>query len=200
MISSGSAAIVRLVLGTVVGFRVELDPTCQRVYVANHSSHLDTLVIWAALPTCLRTRTHPVAAADYWGRSRFRAFVAQRMMGAVLIDRRGGGRQVFERMLERLDRGDSLLLFPEGTRGQEPEPAEFKSGIYHLCHRLPELEVVPVYLENMNRILPKGEFLPVPLFGRITFGTPTVLGDGESKQDFLVRLRSDLLQLKGSGE
>jgi 1-acyl-sn-glycerol-3-phosphate acyltransferase len=197
VIVSGLAALVRLALGAAVGFRVELDPDRQRVFVANHSSHLDTLLIWASLPTRLRARTRPVAAGDYWGRSAPRRFLAGRLLRAVLIDREGGGRQALERMQEALAAGDSLLLFPEGTRGRSNVPQQFKSGIYHLCVGRPELEVVPVYLENLNRVLPKGEFLPVPLLARITFGVPAALGTAEDKQSFLNRLRGQVLELKG---
>jgi 1-acyl-sn-glycerol-3-phosphate acyltransferase len=198
MIASVLAALVRLALGAAVGFQTELEPSRQRVFVANHSSHLDTLLVWASLPTRLRTRTRPVAAADYWGRSALRRFLAGRLLRAVLIDRKGGARAAFERMQAALEAGDSLLLFPEGTRGRSDVPEEFKSGIYHLCAARPELEVVPVYLENLNRILPKGEFLPVPLLARIVFGVPTTLEGGEAKEHFLARLRGNVVALKGA--
>jgi 1-acyl-sn-glycerol-3-phosphate acyltransferase len=198
MIASVLAALVRLALGAAVGFQTELEPSRQRVFVANHSSHLDTLLVWASLPTRLRTRTRPVAAADYWGRSALRRLLAGRLLRAVLIDRKGGARAAFERMQAALEAGDSLLLFPEGTRGRSDVPEEFKSGIYYLCAARPELEVVPVYLENLNRILPKGEFLPVPLLARIVFGVPTTLEGGEAKEHFLARLRGNVVALKGA--
>ena len=197
MISTALAALVRLVLGAAVGFQAELDPARQRVFVANHSSHLDTVLIWASLPTRLRAGTRPVAAADYWGRSRFRRFLCGRLR-AVLIDRKGGGREALGRMQAALAAGDSLLVFPEGTRGGSDVPQAFRRGIYHLCAQRPGLEVVPVYLENLNRILPKGEFLPVPLLARVVFGAPTALEAGEEKEAFLGRLREGVLGLKGS--
>jgi 1-acyl-sn-glycerol-3-phosphate acyltransferase len=198
VIATALAALVRLALGAAVGFRAELNPDCQRLFVANHSSHLDTLLIWASLPTRLRARTRPVAAGDYWGRSALRRFLTERLLRAVLIDREGGGQQALERMQEALAAGDSLLIFPEGTRGRSDVPQQFKSGIYHLCAERPELEVVPVYLENLNRVLPKGEFLPVPLLARVTFGAPTALEAGEGKERFLARMRERVLELKGS--
>jgi 1-acyl-sn-glycerol-3-phosphate acyltransferase len=198
VIATALAALVRLALGAAVSFESELDPNKQRVFVANHTSHLDTLLIWASLPTRLRRQTRPVAAGDYWGSSRLRRFLAERLLHAVLIDRKGGGKLAMELMNAALAAGGSLLLFPEGTRGTGAEPQEFKSGIYHLAADKPELEIVPVYLENLNRILPKGEFLPVPLLGRISFGTPTTLGAGEDKEAFLSRLQRSVSALKGT--
>ena len=198
MIATALAALIRFALGAVVSFETELDPGRQRIFVANHSSHLDTLLIWASLPTRLRRRTRPVAAGDYWGSSRLRRFLAGRLLRAVLIDRQGGGRQALALMSEALTSGDSLLLFPEGTRGSGSEPQAFKSGIYHLAQDHPSVEVVPVCLENLNRILPKGEFLPVPLLGRVSFGAPTGIEPDEDKDTFLVRLRAAVIALKGT--
>jgi 1-acyl-sn-glycerol-3-phosphate acyltransferase len=168
------------------------------VYFANHSSHLDAVVLWAALPGPLRERTRPVGARDYWQANRIRSWLAQRIFNALLIERQ----KVTTRdnplrdMLAALDEGDSLILFPEGTRSSGLEPQRFKSGLFHLAKERPYVELLPVYLENLNRILPKGEFLPVPLLGSVTIGSPVRLNPGESRDAFLDRTRQAVLTLR----
>jgi 1-acyl-sn-glycerol-3-phosphate acyltransferase len=171
-----------------------------RVYFANHSSHLDTLVLWGALPAAVRGVTRPVAAQEYWQQSGLRSFLATRLFRSVLVPRPDatlfGGRGPLHRMLRELDGGCSLILFPEGTRGDGREVAEFKSGLYQLCRERSGLEAVPVYLENLSRVLPKGEFLPVPAASSITFGQPLRLESGEAKAAFLSRARQALQALR----
>jgi len=164
-----------------------------RVYFANHASHLDGLVIWAALPGPLRQHTHPVAARDYWDASPLRHWLAGEVFGALLIERNGETRDrqaVLEPLLAMLDAGEALILFPEGTRGDGSAIQPFKSGLYHLARQRPEVELVPVYLENLNRVLPKGTVLPVPLLCAARFGAPLRLEDGELRADFLTRARA----------
>ena len=163
----------------------------QRIYFANHTSHLDAVVLWATLPPIFRARTRPVAARDYWTASRIRLWLAEKVFHALLIERHKVTTEVnpLRDMLAALDAGDSLILFPEGTRSSNPEPQTFKSGLFHLAKQRPEVEFVPVYLENLNRILPKGEMLPVPLLGSVTIGAPVRLEQGETKESFLERAR-----------
>jgi 1-acyl-sn-glycerol-3-phosphate acyltransferase len=170
-------------------------PEGQCIFVANHSSHLDFTVLWSALPRMVRERTRPVAAKDYWETSGLRRYLASEVFRAVLVDRSGHNRHVLDPLFEALDKGDSLILFPEGTRGGGDEPGEFKSGVYHLVKHRPNLAVVPAYLENLNRVLPKGEFLPVPLLSRVNFGEPMILAPEESKAEFLERLRTRVVEL-----
>ena len=99
-------------------------------------------------------------------------------------------------MVQSLDNRHSLILFPEGTRGAGEDLAPFRSGLYHLCRTRPEIEVIPVYLENLNRILPKGRLLPVPMLSRITFGAPLHLQPAEEKDAFLERARQAVRALK----
>lgn len=170
----------------------------QRIYYANHASHGDSLLIWAALPPALRRTTRPVAGADYWRRNRLRRFVAEKVFRSVLIDRRclraGGG--PIKCMTEALDRGASLILFPEGTRNlTDSRLLPFKTGLHHLARRRPEIELVPVWLANLNRVLPKGEILPIPLLCSVTFGTPLKLGADETRAGFLQRAHAALLSL-----
>jgi 1-acyl-sn-glycerol-3-phosphate acyltransferase len=136
-----------------------------------------------------------VAAKDYWEKNAVRRYLAMKVFRAVLVDRLGVNRHVLDPLYEALDEGDSLILFPEGTRGADHEPGEFKSGVYHLVKHRPGLRVAPAYLENLNRVLPKGEFLPVPLLSRVHFGAPLVLAEGEARDPFLERLRTRVVEL-----
>src|SRR5262249_40564440 len=133
-----------------------------RVYYANHSSHLDFVVLWAALPGQIQQRTRPVAAQEYWQSTPLRSYLAKHVFDSLLVPRQGAmrGRGIVARLLAELDRGRSLILFPEGTRGGGAELGEFKSGLWQLCHERPGLEAVPVYLQNLNRVLPKGSWWP----------------------------------------
>jgi 1-acyl-sn-glycerol-3-phosphate acyltransferase len=170
-------------------------PEGRVIFVANHTSHLDFILLWAALPRAVRLRTRPVAAKDYWEASPIRRYLSMNVFRAVLIDRTGGaGRHVLDPLLEALGKGDSLILFPEGTRGTG-QMGEFQSGLYHLCLRCKGVEVRPVYLENLNRVLPKGEVLPVPLLMRVIYGAGFALEEGQRKPDFLEKARSSVEQL-----
>jgi len=161
----------------------------QRIYFANHSSHLDTIILWAAMPPDLRRRVRPVAAADYWGKGRLQRFLALKVLNAVLVERGGRRPNPLEPLEEALRAGDSLIFFPEGTRGLERLPDKFKAGLYHLACEFPDVELVPVYLDNLRRALPKGSLIPVPLSCVARFGCPIALAAGEDKARFLERAR-----------
>lgn len=168
----------------------------QRIYFANHGSHLDTILLCAALPPDLRPTTHPVAAADYWGTSPMRRYVALKLLNAVLIDRKGG-KDPLGPINAVIASGDSLILFPEGTRSDERLPGSFKSGLYHLAKAHRDVEFIPVYLENLSRAYPKGAIIPAPLTCVARFGAPLVLGDAEEKAAFLTRARDAVVALAG---
>jgi 1-acyl-sn-glycerol-3-phosphate acyltransferase len=182
----------------------------QRIYFANHTSHLDFVVLWSALPVDLRAHTRPVAAKDYW-QSGLRSYLAQRVFRAVLVERgsaartaheehsHGTGFAVIEQLAEAMGERDSLIFFPEGTRGSGETVGEFKSGLYHLAKRRSDVELIPAYLENLNRILPKGEILPAPLVSTLTFGAPMQIAEGENKHEFLERARNALTLLRRKG-
>jgi 1-acyl-sn-glycerol-3-phosphate acyltransferase len=171
--------------------------TRQRIYFANHGSHLDTILIWAALPKPLRATTHPVAAADYWGRGKLRRRIAVGLLNSVLVDR--SGRAARDELLEPLEaelrRGHSLVIFPEGTRGQDVLPGPFKSGLYWLARAHPQAELVPVYLGNLARAFPRGAYLPVPISCHVRFGAGMRLEEGEAKEAFLTRARDAVAAL-----
>ncbi|SDI16950.1 lysophospholipid acyltransferase family protein [Pseudomonas panipatensis] len=171
----------------------------QRIYYANHSSHGDFVLLWASLPAQLRRRTRPVAGADYWGKGGLRGFVINRVFNGVLIERQRSesGGNPLEPVEQALAAGDSLILFPEGTRNldEEVKLLPFKSGIYHLSKAHPEVELVPVWLANLNRVMPKGRALPLPLLCTLSFGAPLAVQEGEAKEAFIERARDALLAL-----
>jgi 1-acyl-sn-glycerol-3-phosphate acyltransferase len=171
----------------------------QRVYFANHSSNGDFVLLWAVLPQSLRRLTRPVAALDYWLKSPLRAFIGRDVFNAVLIDRRPEARvdDPVSQMVAALDQGASLILFPEGQRNSSDAPLlPFKSGLFHLSRARPEVDLVPVWIDNLNRVMPKGEVIPVPLICTVTLGSPLHLADGEEKDAFLARAASALMRLQ----
>ncbi len=171
--------------------------TTQRVYFANHTSHLDAIIVWSALPRNVRKVTRPVAAKDYWDKGWTRRHLA-RVFKALLIERREikVHQSPVDLMIREMGDTYSLIVFPEGGRNTETEIQEFKSGLYYLSKKRPDLELVPVYIENLNRVLPRGEFLPVPLLSCIKFGPPMWLEQGEPKTEFLKRARDAVRRLK----
>lgn len=170
----------------------------QRVYFANHTSHLDAAVIWASLPPEVRSLTRPVAAKDYWIKGKLRPYLATKVFNCVLIDREkiSAHENPIDQLVSALDQHRSLIIFPEGTRSLTDEIGVFKSGLYHLAKRRPEIELIPVFIDNLNRILPKGEFLAVPLLSSVSFGSPIHFATGEPKPTFLDRARAAIIGLR----
>jgi len=191
------AAVARLLSGASVRW-IDCQPdTCQRVYFANHTSHLDSIVLWSALPLHLRSLVRPVAAKDYWSKGYVRRYLA-RTFNALLIDRTDikVHQSPVDLMLREIGDRHSLIVFPEGGRSTTGDIGEFKSGLYYLSKKRPDLELVPVHIDNLNRVLPRGEFLPVPLLSCISFGPPMWLEPGEPKTEFLKRARDAVRRLK----
>lgn len=167
-----------------------------RIYYANHRSHGDFVLIWASLPPELRARTRPVAGADYWLRGRLRRYVINQVFRGVLIDREAGrAADPVGTMAEALAGGDALIMFPEGTRNLGDELLPFRSGLYHLAHLRPELEIVPVWIENLGRAMPKGSVIPLPLLCSVIFGPALRLQPDEPRDAFLQRARDALIAL-----
>ena len=189
----------RIVSGsTVLWYESQPDDSCQRVYFANHTSHLDAIVIWAALPAAMRGKTRMVAAKDYWNAGPVRRYIAKKVMNAVLIERENVSlkNSPIQVMVTEMQDEYSLILFPEGGRSKDGALGEFKSGLYYLCKRRPDLELIPIYLNNLNSILPRGKALPVPMLSRVIFGPPMWLEIDERKEAFLERARDAVLKLQ----
>jgi len=191
------AVTAKLLSGATVRWHECQPDTCQRVYFANHTSHLDALVLWSSLPGEIRDLTRPVAAKDYWSEGAVRRYIA-RVFNALLIDRDEikVHQSPVDVMLREIGSTYSLIVFPEGRRNTGEDMLEFKSGLYYLSKKRPDLELMPVYIDNLNRVLPRGEFLPVPLLSCITIGPPVWLEPKESKTDFLRRARDAVRRLK----
>jgi 1-acyl-sn-glycerol-3-phosphate acyltransferase len=192
MIAGLFAAGVRLFTGVQARWLGCPPDATQRVYFANHTSNLDFLVLWSVLPVNARLKTRPVAASDYWRGGRLRLWLADRVFRGVLIERKKVTRSnnPMDQLIGVLEGGESLIIFPEGGRTTEPEMRPFKSGLYHLGKAMPDVDLVPVYLDNANRVLPKGEFLPIPLLCSVNFGAPLRLQPDESRDAFLTRARA----------
>lgn len=193
-----TVALVRLLTGVRAQWKGCAPALQQRIYFANHTSNLDGPALWAALPPPVRRLTRMVAARDYWHAGPVRRHMSEKVFNALLIERKAPTARdnPIHDMLEAIGDRYSLILFPEGGRFSGPDPVEFKSGLYHLAKKRPDLEFVPVLLDNMNRILPKGELLPAPLIASATFGAPLRLDSGESRDDFLRRARQTILDLR----
>ncbi len=166
----------------------------QRIYFANHTSHGDFVLIWAALPYELRQRTRPVARADYWQRGAMRRFIAEEVFRGLLI-RNQPTRNPIQQMNEAIAAGDSLIVFPEGTRNPNEGLLPFKGGIFHLAQANPHVEFIPVWIENLGRVMPKGSLIPIPLLCTLCFGQPLEVDPRESKAVFLERARASMLAL-----
>lgn len=170
----------------------------QTLYFANHTSHGDFVLLWATLPADLRSITRPVAAQDYWESSALRCFIGKDVFNSLIIHRdASAGPNPVEQMTEALLAGDSLIMFPEGTRNTGDDVLlPLKSGLYHLARACPQVRLVPVWIENLKRVLPKGTLVPIPLACSVRFGTPVMLTHGETKTDFIARARAAMLELR----
>jgi 1-acyl-sn-glycerol-3-phosphate acyltransferase len=200
LVGRAVAGFARLATGVHVDWRAAVPDTTPRVYFGNHNSHGDFVLIWSALPRAVRRRTRPVAGADYWMRSAARRFLGRDVFGAVLIERDPEKRteDPVTQMAGALGDGASLILFPEGTRNVGTSRLQpFRTGLYHLSRTKPDVDLVPVWIDNLARVLPKGEAIPVPLLCTVTFGPPIRAGEAEDKDVFLERARQSLLALAG---
>ncbi len=171
----------------------------QRIYYANHNSHIDFILLWSSLPTDLRRRTRPVAASDYWLKDGFRRFLIQDTFTGVTIQRnREQNQDPLEPIKTVLAQGDSIIFFPEGTRNlnDDVELLEFKSGLFHLKNQFPDVEIVPVWISNLKRVMPKGALIPLPLLSTVIFGKPLEAHNEHSKTEFLNYAQEELLKLK----
>ncbi|QIO05751.1 lysophospholipid acyltransferase family protein [Acinetobacter shaoyimingii] len=179
----------------------------QRIYFANHNSHIDFILLWSSLPTEIRRRTRPIAASDYWLKDGFRRFLIQDTFNGVTIKRKKeqpNNREnpvpedPLQPVKEVLAQGYSIIFFPEGTRNLEDDVQllNFKSGLYYLSQQFPEVEVVPVWISNLKRVMPKGAIIPLPLLSTVIFGAPLDKAKYPDKKEFLEYAQQELLKLK----
>ena len=169
----------------------------QRIYFANHQSHADLILMWAALPAELRSITRPIAAKDYWTKTPFKKWITSAVFNAIYVDRtKTSDQDPLEPLIDALTNGDSVILFPEGTRGSQEEPQAFKSGLYNLALKFPGVVLIPTWINNVQRVMPKGEVVPVPILCSVTFGVPVALAGGEDRASFLVRARQAVVDLR----
>ncbi|MES2715518.1 MAG: lysophospholipid acyltransferase family protein [Pseudomonadota bacterium] len=191
------AFIARLITGAQGHWKGCPPKAEQRIYFANHQSHLDWVLIWAALPRELRASTRPIAARDYWTAGRFKHWLTREVFNAVYVSRqRSDDQDPLEPLVDALRNGDSLVIFPEGTRSNLGLPQPFKSGLYHLAQQFPQVQLIPAWIDNVQRVMPKGEVVPVPILCTVTFGAPLLLAEGEDKRDFLARARAAVVALQ----
>ncbi len=175
----------------------------KKVYFANHASHGDFVMVWISLPKKWRKLARPVAGADYWLKGKFRRFIINNVFNGLLIMRNGNDpKAITQQMSAALQEGSSLIIFPEGTRNMDDDVTllPFKSGIYHLARENPDVQFVPIWIDNINRVLPKGKLIPVPIICEVNIGKEIQLFPGESKDDFLQRARDAMLALAPEGK
>ncbi len=190
---------LKLFIGLRVYGREHLPERDPFILVANHSSHLDTAALLDLFPIARLRRIRPCAAADYFERTRTISFLSRTLFNVLPIHRTGiqAEDHPLRRMRQALERGESLLLFPEGTRGRGREMAPFKPGVACLAEQLPHVPIVPAYLINMGRALPKGEFLPVPFFCEVRIGAPLRLSGSRAEMLGAVRAAVEALRDRG---
>ena len=169
----------------------------QRIYFANHQSHIDLVLMWAAMPRELRHSTRAIAAKDYWTKSKLKQWITTAVFNVVYVERgRTGEEDPLAPLIDALESGDSVIIFPEGTRGFEAEPAAFKAGLYNLAEKFPHVRLIPAWINNVQRVMPKGEVIPVPILCSVTFGEPIALKAGEERKEFLSRARDAVIALR----
>ena len=193
------ALVVKPFMTFFIGLRVRgaehLPSADPFILLANHNSHLDTVSLLSLFPFSRLRRLRPVAAADYFERNRWVSLFTRTLFNILPIERKQitSENNPLRVMQDALSAGDSLILFPEGTRAAGEGVGHFQAGIAHLLLRAPGVPVVPAYLVNMGRSLPKGTFIPVPFFCEIRLGPPRVLQG--TKQEILASLEKAVREL-----
>ena len=193
--------VMRIFLRVIVGVKLirkdALKKQKQFIIVSNHNSHIDTMALMSSLSFNQLPKTHPVAAGDYFGGSPIKAFFSKLFTNAILIRRTkdGGSENPIEQMSQALEEGKSLILFPEGSRGEPEKMQIFKKGIGVLLQKHPNVHYLPVYMSGMGKVLPKGEKLLVPFDSYVLFGEPTLCKSSDVTE-IVKEIESNILELK----
>ncbi len=187
--------LVLFAMGVNIRNRAGLSAAAPAIIVANHNSHLDTMVLASMFPLALLRKLRPVAAEDYFLRNRWLAWFALNIIGIIPLKRdcRNAVGDVLAGCAEAIDRGDILLLFPEGSRGEPERLSRFKNGVAHLAKRYPSVPVVPVFMQGLGKALPRGEWVLVPVICDVVVGEPLYWTG--SRQEFMERLESRMQEL-----
>jgi 1-acyl-sn-glycerol-3-phosphate acyltransferase len=196
------AMVVRPLTWIVLGLNVRhgerLPNDGPVILVANHNSHLDTMVLISLFPLGLLPKLRPVAAADYFLSNRFMAWFSLNIIGIIPVTRGGGSADPLQGASEAVGRGDLVILFPEGSRGEPERLNEFKKGVWHLAKRHPNVPILPVFLHGLGKALPRGEALLVPFFCDVFVGE--AMGWSEDWQAFMAALSARMAELIAEGQ
>ena len=168
------------------------------IIVANHNSHIDTLILMCLFNCSQILKIHPVAAADYFCNTKFKEFIFTKLLGIIPISRKvrkAKEEELFKNINDKLRAGETIIIYPEGTRGESSELNKFKSGVAHIARMNPDIPVIPCYINGPDRILPKGETLWVPFIADVYVSEP-IYYDNTSTKEFTERIRKAVEELK----
>lgn len=191
--------LVLLVLGVNARHFERLPKSGPCVIVANHNSHLDTLVLMTLFKGQSFDKVRPVAAADYFFKNKFLAWFSSRVMNIIPIERKMTRdiKGLFQPMINALDDDGIIIVFPEGSRGEAEKLTRYKSGVYYMMRERPDVPIVPVFLHGLGKALPKGSFFFIPIIVDIFIGEPFKFN--EDKKAFMDTLNAEMSALQAEG-
>lgn len=190
---------VTVLLGLNIRRRDLLPKTGPAIIIANHNSHLDTLVLQSLFPLNKLSNIKPVAAADYFSRTRHMAWFANNIINIIPIERSRviKGADPLAGCYRALDNGNIIIIYPEGSRGEPERISHFKKGIAHLAERYPDVPVIPVFMHGLGKALPKGEIILVPFFCDIYIGEKIIFSG--NRNEFMAKVTRSFEQLAAEG-
>lgn len=189
--------VAKLMTGADLTGREHLPSKGPAIVAANHTSHVDTLLMLSIFPAVAISKVRPAAAADYFLKDPVVGWFSRNIIGIVPVARdkvRTEGEDVLRPALDALARGEIVVVFPEGTRGDGDELSRLKNGVARLAEAYPDAPVIPVWIQGAGRVLPKGEVVPVPMTCAVLVGPP-IHWQGR-RTAFMDALRQGLQSLK----